>query len=148
MTTTATVTRMSMKKATKQQLSKLCTCSTLFVTFLRRPGTTATWNSVKRRFMEGVNKLFFIPLNLCSVAKNSSPGKFTNIWHLRENNRGHPRCNIIYLFSLFYKPLSGLGSLSRMFWFLCFTSAVSNKLYYTWDELNNRDKVWNKAKSF
>ena len=37
--------------------------------------------------MEGVNKLFFIPLNLCSVAKNSSPGKFTNILHFTETNR-------------------------------------------------------------
>ena len=44
-------------------------------------------------------------------------------------NLGNPRCNIIYSFSL-----SGLGSLFRMFCSLCFTSAVSNKLYYTGDE--------------
>ena len=42
---------------------------------------------------------------------------------------GHLQCNIIiYLLSLFYGPLSGLGSLLRMVCFLCFTSAVSNKL--------------------
>ena len=48
-------------------------------------------------------------------------------------NLGNPRCNIIYSFSL-----SGLGSLFRMFCSLCFTSAVSNKLYYTGDE----PKMW------
>ena len=47
----------------------------------------------------------------------------------------HPRCNIIYLFSLYYGLLSGLGSLLRMFCFLCFTSAVSiNLVYPTGDE--------------
>ena len=49
-------------------------------------------------------------------------------------NLGNPRCNIIYSLSLFYGLLSGLGSLFRMFCSLCFTSAVSNKLYYTGDE--------------
>ena len=44
------------------------------------------------------------------------------------NYMGHPRCNIIYLFSLFYGLLSGLGSLLRMFCFLCFMSAVSINL--------------------
>ena len=48
----------------------------------------------------------------------------------------HPWCNVIYSSSLFYGLLSGLGSLLRMFCFLCFTSAVSNKLYYTGDEPN------------
>ena len=47
---------------------------------------------------------------------------------------GHPRCNKIYSFSVFYGLLSGLGSFLRMFFFHCFTSAVSNKLYYTADE--------------
>ena len=47
---------------------------------------------------------------------------------------GYPRCNIIYSFSLFYRLLLGLGLLLRMFCFLCFTSAVRNKLYYTGDE--------------
>ena len=42
----------------------------------------------------------------------------------------------VYSLSLFYGLLSGLGSLLRMFWFLCFTSAVSNKLFYTGDEPN------------
>ena len=51
------------------------------------------------------------------------------------NYMGHPRCNVIYLFSLFYGLLSGLGSLLRMFCFLCFTSAVSiNLVYPTGDE--------------
>ena len=37
------------------------------------------------------------------------------------NYMGHPRCNIIDSFSLFYGLLSGLGSLLRIFCFLCFT---------------------------
>ena len=37
----------------------------------------------------------------------------------KQHNQGHPGCNIIYLFSLSYGLLSGLGSLSRMFCFLC-----------------------------
>ena len=49
-------------------------------------------------------------------------------------NKGYPRFNIIYLFSLFYRLLSGLGLLLRMFFFLSFTSAVRNKLYYPGDE--------------
>ena len=48
----------------------------------------------------------------------------------------HPWCNVIYSSSLFYGLLSGLGSLLRMFCFLCFTPAVSNKLYHTGDEPN------------
>ena len=36
------------------------------------------------------------------------------------NYMGHPRCNIIYLFSLFYGLLSGLGSLLRMLLFSLF----------------------------
>ena len=47
---------------------------------------------------------------------------------------GYSQCNIIYSFSLFYGLLSGLGSLLRVFCFLCFTSAASYKLYYTEDE--------------
>ena len=35
---------------------------------------------------------------------------------------------------LFYGLLSGLGLLLRMFCFLCLTSAVRNKLYYTGDQ--------------
>ena len=41
---------------------------------------------------------------------------------------------MIYSFSLFYGPLSGLSSLLRIFCFLCFRSAVSSKLYCTGDE--------------
>ena len=44
------------------------------------------------------------------------------------NYMGHPRCNIIYLFSLFYGLLSGLVSLLRMFLFSLFLSAVSINL--------------------
>ena len=36
------------------------------------------------------------------------------------NYMGHLRCNIIYLFSLFYGLLSGLVSLLRMFLFSLF----------------------------
>ena len=56
--------------------------------------------------------------------------------------QGHPRCNIIYLFSLFYGLLSGLGSFLRMFCFLCFTpaSAVSNQ--YTTIPRRGGDEQW------
>ena len=54
---------------------------------------------------------------------------------------GHLRCNIIYSFSLFFGLSSGLGSLLRMFGFLCFTSAVSNKLYYTGDDPTKHLKI-------
>ena len=49
---------------------------------------------------------------------------------------GHPRCNIFYSFYLSQGLLSGFGSLLKMFCCLCFTSAVSNKLYYNGDEPN------------
>ena len=137
-----------MKKATGL-ISKTAPFKTLHVqhTFSYIPSPPRHDCDVKfpqATFYVGCTKLFFIPLNLCSVAKNSSPGKFTNIWHVTEPNRVILGV-IWYIFFvlLFYKLLSGLGSLLRMFCFLCFTSAVSN----TGDELNNRDKVWNKAKS-
>ena len=69
---------------------------------------------------------------ISSSSKNWFTMKAPNHW-------GHPRCNMIYSFSLFYGPLSGLSSLLRIFCFLCFTSAVSNKLYCTGDEPCN---VW------
>ena len=46
----------------------------------------------------------------------------------------YPRCNIINSFSLLNGLLTGVGSLLRMFSFLCFISGVNNKLYYTEDE--------------
>ena len=49
-------------------------------------------------------------------------------------NWDYLRYNIIYSFSLFYGLFLGLGLLLRVFCFLCFTSAVRNKLYYTRDE--------------
>ena len=57
------------------------------------------------------------------------------------SNTGHLWCNIIYLCSLFYGLLSGLGSLLRMFCFLCFTFVVSNKLYYTGDDPTKHLKI-------
>ena len=53
--------------------------------------------------------------------------------------------NWVIPFSLFYGLLSGLGSLLRMFCFLCgFTSAVSNKLlHYTGVEPYNIDRPTN-----
>ena len=63
-----------------------------------------------------------------------SNAKVSIEWELN----GYPRCNIIYSFSLSHKLLSGLGSLLRMFCFLCVTSAVSSKLYYTRDQPNWR----------
>lgn len=39
----------------------------------------------------------------------------------KQHNQGHPGYNIIYLFSLSYGLLLGLGSLLRVFCFLCFS---------------------------
>ena len=50
---------------------------------------------------------------------------------------------ILNLVSLCYGLLSGLGSLLRMFFFLCSTSSVGNKLCYTGDEptINHLNRV-------
>ena len=60
----------------KQQL---CTCITLFCTFLCRHSTTTAWKCLISRFMEDVNKLLrnflqFLFLNLDMVLRNSTPG--------------------------------------------------------------------------
>ena len=43
---------------------------------------------------------------------------------------------------MFYGLLSGLGLLLRLFCFLCYTSAMSNKLYYIGDEPEVRPTTW------
>ena len=60
------------------------------------------------------------------------------VYRVKNALKGHPRCDIIYSLSLFYGLWSGLGSLLRIFCFLCFTSTVSNKLSYTGDEPHSR----------
>ena len=54
-TTTAMATRTATKNRFILAKQQLCTCSTLFCTFLCRHCTTATWNSLKWRFMVDVN---------------------------------------------------------------------------------------------
>ena len=51
------------KKRIILEKQQLCTCSTLFCTFLCRHCTTATWNSLKWRFMEDVNTRLQISLS-------------------------------------------------------------------------------------
>ena len=94
---------------------------------------TLQWDSPRltcesRRFL-GQN--CFCKFNVFSVEifKISNLGRYKEYLFL-----GHHPCNIISSLSLFYGLLPGLGSLLRMFCWLCFASAVSNKLYYTGDE--------------
>ena len=72
------------KKRFILEKQELCTCSTLFCTFLCHHCRTATWNSLKWRFVADVNtdqttNFSFSLLNLVAVPKNSIPGKFTYI---------------------------------------------------------------------
>ena len=65
----------------KQQL---CTCSTLFCTFICRHCATTTWKCLISRFMEDINKRkLFLFHNLSVVPKKSAPGKFDYIWHFQ-----------------------------------------------------------------
>ena len=62
--------------------------ATRFGTFLCRPCTTTTWNFRMQRLMAEVNtwRIIFpsLSLNLVAVPRNSTPGKFANIWHFEQ----------------------------------------------------------------
>ena len=94
---------------------------------------TLQWDSPRlaceRRHFLGQN--CFCEFNMFSIEifKISNLGRYKEYLFL-----GHHPCNIISSLSLFYGLLPGLGSLLRMFCWLCFASAVNNKLYYTGDE--------------
>ena len=73
----------------KQQL---CTCITLYWTFLSRRCRTASWNFLISRacFMEKVNttqKFLFLFLHLNTVLWESTLENFANIWQLKWNWR-------------------------------------------------------------
>ena len=93
-------------------------------------------NSLKTIIIYSTSKKLLTFLNIVKFLFSETCEQLN--WRWRTNcmfiDLVNPRCNLIYSFSLFYGLLSGLGSLFRMFCCLCFTSAVSNKLYYTGDE--------------
>ena len=67
----------------KQQL---CTCITLFCTFLYRPCTTTTWKCNSKFYggrKQATTNLFF-SLNLSAVLKKSTPGKFAYTCHFKQ----------------------------------------------------------------
>ena len=104
-------------------------CSIFSLIFTTLGDFTATKSQIVDSRFPCVNNLRFV--SFCSLADRILSSYY-------QESPGYPRCNIIYSFSLFYGPLLGLGLLLRMFCFLCFTSAVRNKLYYmyTGDEPN------------
>ena len=78
----------NVKKAIRLQSKKKTTLHVhhSFCTFLCRRCTTTTWKCVIFRFLEVVNKrrrFSFLFLNLSTVPKKSTPGKFTYIWHFQ-----------------------------------------------------------------
>ena len=78
--------RTSQKQKVWLAKQQLCTCITLFCTFLCGHCTTTAWKSLISRFMEDVNKrqrleFFFLFQNL---VKKLTPGKFSYIWHFPE----------------------------------------------------------------
>ena len=69
-------------KLVKQQL---CTCITLFCTFLCRRCTTTTWKCLISLFVEDVKtkqRLFSSFPELCSLL-DLTPEKFVNIWRIK-----------------------------------------------------------------
>ena len=74
----------NVKKAIGLLRKQLCTYITLFCTFLCRHCTTTTWKClihVIRRTWTSDDKFFFLFLNLSAVAKKSTLGKLSYIWH-------------------------------------------------------------------
>ena len=66
-----------------EKKQQLCTCISLFCTFLCRFCTTTTWNYLIFLFREDVNKQrhnFNLFLNLNMVLRNSTPEGFAYIW--------------------------------------------------------------------
>ena len=66
-TATATATRTSKKQYVYYAKQQLCTCITLFCTFLYRPCKTTTWKCLIASFMEDVNKRRRISFSLSKL---------------------------------------------------------------------------------
>ena len=62
----------------RQAKQQLCTCITLFCTFLCRRCTTATWNGLISRFVEDGNKRQQFSFSLPII-------KFANIWRIKRD---------------------------------------------------------------
>ena len=101
----------------KQQL---CTCITLFCTFLGRRCTTATWNvlilhvsrSLWSRWTQ--HKTFcFLFIHLDTVLSDSTPEHFANIWQMKWNWMRLMKCETVRI-HFFLSDIFGLFS-SRNF---------------------------------
>ena len=67
---------------------QLCTCITLFCTFLCRRCTTTTSKCLISRFEQDVNTIddsLFLFLNFDTVLQNSTPEKFANVWRVEQD---------------------------------------------------------------
>ena len=72
----------------QEKKRQLCTCITLFCTFLWRLCTTTTWNYLISRLPRtGTkdNNFLFLFLNFDADLQNSTPKKFTNIWRIKRD---------------------------------------------------------------
>ena len=82
-TTTVTATRTAKWKRFGQGKQQLCTCITLFCTFLSRRCTTTTWKCLISRFVEDGNtgqQLSFSFLELWYSPSELNSQKIANIW--------------------------------------------------------------------
>ena len=76
----------NVKKNNRVRLAKqqLCTCSTLFCSFLRHDRTATTWKCLILRFREVVKKPRRNCLSRCELmivfVRNSTPGEFACFW--------------------------------------------------------------------
>ena len=94
----------------KQQL---CTCITLYWTFLSRRCRTASWNFLISRacFMEKVNttqKFLFLFLHLNTVLWDSTSENFANIWQIKWNWRSSIEFKTVQMRIHFLKEFSVL----------------------------------------
>ena len=78
------------QKSNRFRLAKpqLCTCITLFCTFLIRRFTTTTLKCQISRFVEDGNsrqQLLILFLNFDTVLENSTPNEVANIWRTKQD---------------------------------------------------------------
>ena len=72
----------------RQGKQQLCTCNTLFCTFLCRHCTTTTWNCLISRFVEDGNKRQQLSLSLpelCCSPLEFNSNKIANIWRIERD---------------------------------------------------------------
>ena len=89
-TTTVTATRTAKWKRFGQGKQQLCTCITLFCTFLSCRCTTTTWKCIISRFVEDGNtgqQLSFSFLELWHSPSELNSQKIANIWQTEQDGK-------------------------------------------------------------